>query len=251
MIRGPVTAFAWLRAGAVDPLNGSRWPAEWPRRRGSTDAPAGVRAYGPEALALAIDEELWVVEVRDVRSAEPAGAFGSLPPAVGPLVAREGRLVRRIAAWTPELATVLANEFAVEARARVLRSVRDAETVLEQSQTADLRISPPAGSSWAPAPEPASARQVDLAVRAAGAQLETWWRARRSIEDGANPAAAFAEAAARCRAEAARIYAEGLGAEATDPAEAASLAYREERHRQTRLLRERLGVDPVVHAVAA
>src|SRR3989304_5438842 len=94
-------AYKFLRPGAVGRFSGFAWPmphasepGPWIEVEGELAlCEAGIHACRLGALPYWLDEELWAVEL--------GGEIGAEPHAV---VARRGRLVRRIDAWTRETA---------------------------------------------------------------------------------------------------------------------------------------------------
>jgi hypothetical protein len=96
-----VTAYKFLRAGAVGPFTGYRWPtptgdapARWVGAEGALGlCENGIHACRLEDLPYWIDEELWALEVDE---AAPAGHQ---------ILSPRARLIRRIDAWTQAVAT--------------------------------------------------------------------------------------------------------------------------------------------------
>ena len=114
-------AYKFLGRGAVGLLSGFRWPV--PANGGpgpwvSVSGPLleslnGVHACRVRDLPHWIDDELWAVEL--------GGAAVELETMV---VARRGRLVARVAAWTPETALELAETCVWRCRDQAARLLR-------------------------------------------------------------------------------------------------------------------------------
>ena len=88
-------AYKFLKAGAVGPFTGFRWrPDVWVEAEEAAPCRDGIHACRTRDLPLWLDSELWEIELD-----------GTIVEAERKLVARRGRLTRRIEPWTPELAT--------------------------------------------------------------------------------------------------------------------------------------------------
>lgn len=94
-----MTLYVFLRSGQKASLRELHWPTPRDGSPGAwleagADAPPGtIQAYPPEELPWYLDDELWEVELEgDVRR-EGHG-----------FVASRGRLLKRVDAWTPEVA---------------------------------------------------------------------------------------------------------------------------------------------------
>lgn len=106
-------AYKFLRAGAVAPFSGVRWPrpGDWLTSDGPLEACAnGVHASPPAALAYWFDRELWQVELD-----------GEILDERTVLVARRGRLVARVEGW-PDVSSGLARACAERARGHAARA---------------------------------------------------------------------------------------------------------------------------------
>lgn len=96
-------AYKFTRLGHRSPLTGFVWPArEWVSAEGDVELCAnGIHGCRLGALPRWIDEELWRIEVEDLRD-----EFD------GVLVAKRGRLVSRINGWNREASLELARSCA-------------------------------------------------------------------------------------------------------------------------------------------
>ena len=256
--------FKWLRSGAIDPEVGSAWPTgngePGPWVRASWLAMSGVVGYRVGGLPYDIDQELWVVELEEIVSAEPfpiPKELGNLDGLVddGELrfLARRGRLLRQVPSWTPHVAQDFAIEWAIESRGRVLQALRDAEQLLEITQRNDRgRVAVEMDGPRAFI-DPPPLRHAALALWNAETLTRIWRTAGADAANGgAHPTAAFGSAAALCRAAAARIYSEALHPQSSDSAGDIALhAYLAERRRQARLLERRIERDKAVHEAAS
>jgi hypothetical protein len=115
--RAALKAYKFLCEGATGVLSGFTWPVgDWVVVEGDlVPSRRGVHACRHRDLAYWLDEELWEVELD--------GEVQELDRLV---VARAGRLVRRIDAWAPDLARELAH-VAVDRRRELPGLVEDAE----------------------------------------------------------------------------------------------------------------------------
>ena len=88
-----MTAYKFLAAGGIGPFTGFRWPVgEWVEADGVDLCRDGIHACRASDLPNWIDDELWEIELD-----------GEVVEQERKLVARRGRLVRRLEGWTPEL----------------------------------------------------------------------------------------------------------------------------------------------------
>jgi len=102
-----VTAYKFLRAGSLGPFTGFRWePDRWVESGGARPCEQGVHACRLDDLPFWINDELWEIELGD-----------DVVAAGRKLVARRGRLVRRVEAWTETAAQELGDTSAARARA--------------------------------------------------------------------------------------------------------------------------------------
>jgi len=110
-------AYKFLCEGATGVLSGFTWPVgDWVVVEGElVPSRRGVHACRPRDLAYWLDEELWEV-----------GLDGEVHELDRLVVARAGRLVQRIDAWTPRVAEELAH-VAVDRRRDLPGLVEDAE----------------------------------------------------------------------------------------------------------------------------
>lgn len=215
--------------------------------------------YRLGGLPYEIDRELWVVELDEIVSAEPfpiPKELGALDGLVdhGELrfLARRGRLLRQVPSWTPYVDQEFAIEWAIEARGRVLQALRDAEQLLEITQRNDQgRVAVEMDGPRAFI-DPPPLRHAALGLWNAENLTRIWRNAGAAAANGeVHPTAAFASAAALCRAVAARSYSEGLHPQSSGTAHDVALhAYLAERMRQARLLERRLQRDKAVDEAA-
>jgi hypothetical protein len=109
-----VIAYKFLRAGAEGPFTGFAWPL--PADDGEPGAwvsgdclrgacASGVHACRPSDLPIWLCDELWVAELA-----------GDVVHARSKVVAPRGRLVRRVAEWTPDASAQLSEACARRAR---------------------------------------------------------------------------------------------------------------------------------------
>ncbi len=224
-----LAAYKWLRQGAVDPDEPFGWSdgAAW---RGSHTRFGLVYAVGPAGLPFGVNDELWLVELRDPVGITPCPEqrthggpriFGIPERRV---IAREGRLLRRVEAWTEGTAREFAALCAHRARERVSDSLADASRLLAED-----------------AP-PATAEDGSPALRLVELLIGLWRDARAMDARGMeHPANVYATAAAASRSAAALTYA-SVGASEVDARATADRAYAEERRWQARWLADRLGL---------
>jgi hypothetical protein len=256
--------FKWLHAGAIDPQGRFAWPTDKGRPgswvSGSWVAMPGISGSRLGGLPYEIDQELWLVELDELIAAVPF----SIPQELGELdglveqselrlLARRGRLLTQVPTWTLRAAQEFAAECAAEARGRVLEALRDAEHLVEVAATDDLALVPTRqtdGPSRAIDPSPGG--HAIGALRHAEILARIW---RDAVAEAASNevhlGAAFASAAALCRAAVARTYAESLEPSSLPRAQDVALhAYLEERRRQARWLQSRLGLGEAIHEAA-
>jgi hypothetical protein len=100
-------AYKFTKPGAVSPFTGFEWPVgEWVEVEGDVGLCAnGVHACRIAALPRWLDDELWQIEVDEVAEERE-----------GVVIARRGRLVRRIDAWDDVASRELARSCARQAR---------------------------------------------------------------------------------------------------------------------------------------
>jgi hypothetical protein len=96
-------AYKFTRAGACSPFTGFAWPEnEWVDAGAPLElCRSGIHACRVEALPRWIDDELWRVELDEVREDYE-----------GVVVARRGRLVERVEAWDASTSRELARSCA-------------------------------------------------------------------------------------------------------------------------------------------
>lgn len=124
-------AYKFLKAGAVAPFTGHRWPVPGPSGAGAwVDAPDerldhGVHACRLADLAFWLDAELWRAELAD-------------PVAEGQrhVIGRRGRLLERVSGWNEEMARRFAEACIWQARDRSVSSVRAAGSAEEATRLA-------------------------------------------------------------------------------------------------------------------
>jgi hypothetical protein len=163
-----VIAYKFLSAGAVAPFTGYRWPVPGPTGAGAwVEAPDGRLDHGIHAcrtadLAFWLEAELWRAELSD-------------PVAAGQrqIIARRGRLLERVSAWSEASARSFAEACIWLARDRAVRSSRatgfeaEAERLAACRELTDLhavstRLSSPEG--LAPALAGYLAEDIDFLV---------------------------------------------------------------------------------------
>lgn len=99
-----MTAYKFLRRGAIGPFTGYRWkPGLWVEADAAARCASGIHACRLDDLPFWSNEELWEIELD-----------GEIVVSGHKLVATRGRLVQRVEAWT----TAARREFGVEAAAR-------------------------------------------------------------------------------------------------------------------------------------
>lgn len=144
-----VTAYKWLKRGAVDPDEDFVWSDIGQQELTlESESSTGVHAYLLGGLPYAMEDELWEVELRDV--AHPAlvsdlntrDELKRQHQKEVTLLSRTGSLVRHIVAWTPQVADEFARECALEARGCVLQALSDATKVLSDAQAEDAHYRP-------------------------------------------------------------------------------------------------------------
>jgi hypothetical protein len=87
-------AYKFLSEGGVSPFTGYRWqPGEWVEAATADPCSQGVHACRTRDLPIWFDDELWEVELEGVVVEQERK-----------LVAQRGRLSRKIAPWTTDLA---------------------------------------------------------------------------------------------------------------------------------------------------
>jgi hypothetical protein len=251
----PINAYKWLKRGAVDPDGGFEWAAGSARTTPLTGPRIAVHGCLPAGLPYEVNDELWEVVLEDVIGCQPflhqktEGEFQHFEYEEQSIFALSGHLVRQIHTWTPTVAREFARECALETRWRALKALHDATQVLEDALATEqaLQEREPAGPPDALSPplaEQEVRKERDVIVLAhAGRLLSIWDCAREGQGSPAQRACVYASAAAASRAAAAITYAAAFDSGGLKaPAEAAGSAYADERRRQARWLRERLGL---------
>jgi len=249
----PINAYKWLKRGAVDPDGGFEWPAGSARTTPLTGPRIAVHGYLPAGLPYEVNDELWEVVLKDVIGCQPflhqrtEAGFQHFEYQEQSIFALSGQLVRRIHTWTPTVAGEFARECALKAGWLALKALHDATQVLEDALAAHqaLQEPDPVGPPDVPHPVPQQkVRERDAIVLVhAERLLSIWGCAREEQGSPAQRACAYASAAAATRAAVAFTYATAI-----DPgglpaaAEAAGSAYADERRRQAKWLRKRLGL---------
>ena len=122
-----MNAYKFLRPGAIGPFTGFQWePGVWVEADASPCA-SGVHACRIEDLPFWSNDELWEVELD-----------GEVLEAERKVVARRGRLVRRVDAWSAASAQRLAGDAAARARS-LSRAKRLDRTLRGYAKDAELR----------------------------------------------------------------------------------------------------------------
>jgi hypothetical protein len=121
-----VTAYKFLRPGAIAPFTGFRWePGEWVEVDAAAPCRAGVHACRVDQLPYWLGAELWEVELAgDVLQRERK------------LVAPRGRLVRRIDAWNDDAADAFRESCVKRARKAAPSYAGDVAAIAESGRTA-------------------------------------------------------------------------------------------------------------------
>lgn len=235
-------AYKWLSRGAVDPDASVAWDWSDPDPCDDDDRPGMVFATSIEGLPYRIDDELWEVELTDVLGATPFPEQTSYgwPEVYAEqeqrILARRGRLLRRVNVWTADVAREFALDCARVTRGRALAALHDAGRALSPGRE------PPVPDADAGAAE----REL-LLLEYVENQVAIWREALSADAFGiAHPADAYAAAAAA--ANAAALDPRGSGVQPGEPL-AAERAYAEERRRQARWLRDRLGLPSPGYAL--
>jgi hypothetical protein len=190
-----VIAFKFLERGAVGRFSGVAWPQPSADQPGdwvtATDEVRqcydGVHASRTEDLLNWLDDELWKVELD-----------GDICVHDGMLVARRGRLLRRVDAWSEQTASAFAADCVLRARHRALGALRRvglAEEAEQLVQAAGLREVEAAAEAAYEAATDSDAVELtgfvaDAVALATGRRPDAW----RS-NAGGNPAIAQAPAA--------------------------------------------------------
>jgi hypothetical protein len=114
-----VIAYKFLRTGRLGPFSDFRWPeaGEWVRSASAlTPCKRGIHACRIEDLPWWLADELWEIEL----GGEPTAHSHKL-------VASSGRLVARVADWSPACAEEFSAACAWRARDRAAQTLRAAE----------------------------------------------------------------------------------------------------------------------------
>lgn len=102
-----MTAYKFLRAGRIGPFSGFEWPVgTWVEAEARAQCGAGIHACRVADLPFWLLDELWEIELGD-----------EITRGAHKVVAKRGRLVRRVDAWDAEVST----EFAAACVDRVRR----------------------------------------------------------------------------------------------------------------------------------
>jgi hypothetical protein len=108
-LAGELIAYKFLARDAVGPFTGFRWrPDVWVEADDTQPCEEGIHACRPKDLPIWLGPELWEIELG-----------GDVVEGERKLVARRGRLTRRIEQWTPELASEFGRFCARRTRERV------------------------------------------------------------------------------------------------------------------------------------
>jgi len=235
--------YKWLSRGAVDADTAIAWEWSEPDPCFDDERPGMVFATSIDGLPYRIDDELWEVELTDVLGVTPFPEQTSYgwPEIFGEheqrILARRGRLLRRVNVWTPDVAREFALDCARVARERALTSLHDADRALWSE--AGEAFDPPV-----PVADAEAAERELLLLEHVETQVTIWREALSADAFGiAHPADAYAAAAAAARAAAVSVYSRATSvSRPRDERLTAERAYAEERRRQARWLHERLGL---------
>lgn len=129
-----MTGWKFLRAGSVGRLSGFRWPVPSPGHPGRwvgvagplRPAAHGVHACREPHLPAWIDDELWEIELS-----------GRVLELEDVLVARRGRLLRRVSAWDAQAARELARACLERARRTFERELAEDVACLVEARRPD------------------------------------------------------------------------------------------------------------------
>jgi hypothetical protein len=238
-----ITAYKFLGTGAIGLYSGFRWPTPsstkpgaWMEVAGILELGAnGVHACAPDELLNWIDDELWLVELA-----------GQIDKRDGVLLARRGRLLRRLERWNESTARVFVGDCVMRARdaavdalrrtrdergARALASIRDLEAL-----EAHLVVRAKSTSGFV---AEALAYVADAVALAHGERPERY---------GLHPATTAMPTAGAIAANLGFVVAHALGcahADAVGDPAAYEAGVQAERARQRAWLSERLGLDAV------
>lgn len=254
-----LAALKWLREGAVDPDDSFEWSADgW---LGEETSFGMVYAVGPEGLAEGVNDELWVVELSDpigiALSAEQRSHGGPHVFEVSErrVLARRGRLLRRVESWDPDVALEFASECARRVALRVCQSLSDSTAALEEPGDLEEALETERGPLLRRAGLEPDAKEL-AALRRAEELIGIWRDARIAhslrIE---HPAEVYSTAAASSRAISVAAQS-GVGVSTKPDRASADRAYAEERRWQASWLVAHLGLtgtldsEPFVRGLA-
>ncbi len=221
-------AYKFLASGAVGRFSDFAWPCpvgqepgEWVEAGAELeDCRNGIHACAPGRLLDWIDDELWEVELD-----------GDIVRSEGMLVARRGRLLRRVTEWDAATAQAFAYACAWRARDHALPSLRRSGLADEAERLGEAAELHAVQSSAAAAFERSDGAAAELSAFAAdavslaqGRRPEMWSEHRLALEKpvvtagaiAANVAFIVAHAAARAAVAAtgsASAYDDGFAAE--------------------------------------
>jgi hypothetical protein len=166
-----VKAYKFLRNGGVAPFTGTRWPRPQNGRPGQwIDAGRvetcrrGVHACTPDDLPFWFQDELWEIELD-----------GEVQRVGHKLVARRGRLVRRVGGWNAGVARSFSLACAERAAATAARAPEVAAHAADAAATAEAGKAAVTGYIAARAAELAGGVEAYDAERAA----QVGWLAER------------------------------------------------------------------------
>jgi len=232
-----VIAYKFLSAGAIGLYSGFRWPVArngepgpWVHVDGPLVAGAnGVHALTARELLAWIDDELWLIELA-----------GDIEENEGILIARRGRLVRLVDAWTSATAREFAQDCVLrvgDCAAEALRragSVGDADAIRELDDLGALQSHAAALSKEvAGFAASALAYVADAVALARGGRPEHY-----GVHPGASAPASPGAVAANLGFVAAHVAASALADATSDPARYQA-GFDRERERQRAWLTER------------
>jgi hypothetical protein len=240
--------YKWLAQGAVDPDHAPGW--SWSEETSDRGGPPVVFATFVDGLPYRVDDELWEVELTELLGRSPFpeqtsyGSSESIGERELRILASHGRLVRRVEAWTADVAREFAASCAAATRERALDALRDADRTLSVGGVDELDVLGPL--LFGADPE-AVGREL-LLLEHVEAQVAIWREALSADAFGiSHPADAYAAAAASARAAAASVYAT-VDPRTPDDLLAPERGFLQERRRQAAWLRERLDLASPVDA---
>ena len=205
-------ALKFLDQGAIGRFSGFSWPQPSDDRPGdwveSTDEVKqcfrGIHALRSADLPDWLDDELWEIELD-----------GDIVDAGEMLVARRGRLLRRVDAWDEPTASAFAADCALRARLRALAALRrvglteDAERLVQAAELEQIQSAAATAHEATADPDAAELTGfvADVVSLATGQRPDAW-------RHGAEPNTAVAQRPAAIAANVAFVVAHVAGREA-------------------------------------